>query len=471
MSQFDPEVFMSKPDGVVFFNLRKEELVTLGRYLQLRVRKSMMKTVIQAEIVYHLVDIKVFGIAESGIMKEKLNWKIRRERRRKELQERLEEKKQQGKLEREEKERQGKLEREENKRQEKLEREEKERQERLEREEKEGQEKLEREEKEWQEKWEREEKERQERLEKEKMELQLQHEIEMKKLEVQLKLRSDPTIEKSSAKFDVTKHIMFVPPFQQTDVDNYFLHFEKVAGNLKWPKEYWVMSLQSELVGKAREIYIQLSVEQATSYDTVKELILKGYLTKPFTAFELARANLSSFQKSMMKKYDVDAVEHNFKPGQKVLALLRAPGNLLNFRSFGPYVIQKKLSTLNYLVTPDRRKQTEFLHVNLLKPYVKRSTDLALQPASVNVVVCEPEELSNELSNSHVSPTDTSKLTNINVLRNLDSKLCHLSESQCQDLEKLLLEFEHLFPDVPTRTDQIYHDFDVGNADPVKQYP
>ena len=27
-----------------------------------------------------------------------------------------------------------------------------------------------------------------------------------------------------------------------------------------------------------------------------------------------------------------------------------------------------------------------------------------------------------------------------------------------QDLEKLLLEFEHLFPDVPTRTDQIYHD-------------
>ena len=37
-------------------------------------------------------------------------------------------------------------------------------------------------------------------------------------------------------------------------------------------------------------------------------------------------------------------------------------------------------------------------------------------------------------------------------------------------MEKLLLEFDHLFPDVPTRTDQVYHDVDVGNADPIKQH-
>ena len=86
--------------------------------------------------------------------------------------------------------------------------------------------------------------------------MELQHEFEIRKLELQLKLGSDPGVEKSSAKFDVTKHIKFVPPFQQVDVDKYFLHFEKVAGNLKWSKEYWVMPLQSVLVGKAREIYI-----------------------------------------------------------------------------------------------------------------------------------------------------------------------------------------------------------------------
>lgn len=47
----------------------------------------------------------------------------------------------------------------------------------------------------------------------------------------------------------------------------------------------------------------------------------------------------------------------------------------------------------------------------------------------------------------------------------------HLPDSQRLDLEKLLMEFEHLFPDVPTRTGQIYHDVDVGNFDPVKQHP
>ena len=56
-----------------------------------------------------------------------------------------------------------------------------------------------------------------------------------------------------------------------------FSHFEKVAENLKWPKEHWTLLLQSVIIGKAREIYTQLTVEQSSSYDTVKELILKAY--------------------------------------------------------------------------------------------------------------------------------------------------------------------------------------------------
>ena len=41
------------------------------------------------------------------------------------------------------------------------------------------------------------------------------------------------------------------------------------------------MVLQSVLLGKDREIYTQLSVERASNYDTVKELILKGYELVP----------------------------------------------------------------------------------------------------------------------------------------------------------------------------------------------
>ena len=69
---------------------------------------------------------------------------------------------------------------------------------------------------------------------------------------------------------------MKVKPFQEVEVDKYFLHFEKVAENLKWPKHHWTMLLQSVITGKAREIYTRLSVQQVSDYDSVKQLILKG---------------------------------------------------------------------------------------------------------------------------------------------------------------------------------------------------
>ena len=135
-------------------------------------------------------------------------------------------------------------------------------------------------------------------------------------------------------------------------------------------------------------------------------------------------------------------------------------------------MIEKKLGDLNYLmVTQDRRKQTQLYHINMLKPYVEGTRDPVLQPVNVNVLVSEPEEdLGSELSSSRFCPTDTTIITNTDVLRNLDYKLSHLSECQRQYLEKFLLEFERLFPDVITRTDQIYHEVDVGNADPIKQH-
>ena len=99
----------------------------------------------------------------------------------------------------------------------------------------------------------------------------------MKELELQGESKSKSLPLATSTVFDVTKHIRLVPPFQEKEVDKYFLHFEKVAENLKWPKEHWTLLLQSVVIGKAREIYTQLSLEQSSHYDTVKELILKAY--------------------------------------------------------------------------------------------------------------------------------------------------------------------------------------------------
>ena len=106
----------------------------------------------------------------------------------------------------------------------------------------------------------------------------------------------------------------------------------------------------------------------------------------------------------------------------------------------------------------------------MFKPYVERSNNVVEEPKNVDVLVSETRKFSNELSSSHLSPTDTTKFKNFNVPRKLDCKLSYLEESQRQDLEKLLPEYEDLFPDVPSRTDQIYHDVDVGDAAPIKQH-
>ena len=67
----------------------------------------------------------------------------------------------------------------------------------------------------------------------------------------------------------------------------------------------------------------------------------------------------------------------------------------------------------------------------MLKPYVGLNNNLLKD--FVNAVVSKPKELKSKLSSSHLGPTDTLKLTNSIVLRNLDSKLSHMEESQSQN--------------------------------------
>ena len=92
---------------------------------------------------------------------------------------------------------------------------------------------------------------------------------------------SATTVRSSSAseQFNVTRHIRFVPPFQETEPDKYFLHFEKITTSLS--KRVWTLLLQSTLVEKAQEAYSALSVDQSSEYDTVKAEVLKAYELVP----------------------------------------------------------------------------------------------------------------------------------------------------------------------------------------------
>ena len=75
----------------------------------------------------------------------------------------------------------------------------------------------------------------------------------------------------------------------------------------------------------------------------------------------------------MKERYDKYTQLRSCPSGDHVLALLQEPRKPLQARYFGPYIVKKKFSHLNYIVsTPDRRKNTQLCHINMLKSYVNR---------------------------------------------------------------------------------------------------
>ena len=183
-------------------------------------------------------------------------------------------------------------------------------------------------------------------------------------------------------------------------------------------------------------------------------------------ACDLARKNLKSAQNCMKSKFDKNTVTRNFQAGDKVLAYLPVPGTPLQARYFGPYVVKKKVSDLNYvIVTPDRRKDAQLCHVNMLKPYHERA-----KVEQCGSIASSDNDTAEELGNLFESSAST-KLSNSDILRQLDSKLTHLQPSQQENIRELMREYAHLFPDVPPRTTLIEHDVDVSDAQPVKQHP
>ena len=70
-----------------------------------------------------------------------------------------------------------------------------------------------------------------------------------------------------ATKFDLGKNVRLVPPFNESEVDKYFQHFERVAQNFKWPTDQWPLLLQSVLRGKAQEAYTALPISECVDYN------------------------------------------------------------------------------------------------------------------------------------------------------------------------------------------------------------
>ena len=72
----------------------------------------------------------------------------------------------------------------------------------------------------------------------------------------------------------------------------------------------------------------------------------------------------------------------------------------------------------------------------------------------VNNVPPEHNQMDSEDMNFVKYDPASSKFKNSDILKDLDQKLSHPSSDKRLELKQLILEYEHLFPDIPSKTDK-----------------
>ena len=105
------------------------------------------------------------------------------------------------------------------------------------------------------------------------------------------------------------------------------------------------------------------------------------------------------------------------------------------------------------------------------KEYIDRDNSVITPVNVINSVPYEQSQMDSEDINFVKSDSLSSKLQNSDILKDLDQKLSHLSFVKRNELKQLIHESEHLFPDIPTTSDKIFHDVDLDGSKPVKQHP
>ena len=202
-----------------------------------------------------------------------------------------------------------------------------------------------------------------------------------------------------------------------------------------------------------------------------------------FRAGQMAKRNLQESQSKMKVWYDRKAKSRCFEPCDRVLVLFPVVGNPLQAKYSGPYKVVKKISDTNYLVkTPGKRKETQVCHINMLKAYhekpkpelVTLNNRLGLEsPTHSENCVGQEAEMEKDTESEARLGNDQQpiKLQNSQILNDLGTKLSHLPLVQRKELAEVITQYREVFPDVPSKTNLIEHDVDVGDSAPIKQHP
>ena len=79
----------------------------------------------------------------------------------------------------------------------------------------------------------------------------------------------------SQDQFSISSAMKLVPQFDEKNVAEFFIAFEKIASKLQWPEVMWTTLVQSRLTGKAQKVYVSLKDDISSDYASVKEIVLK----------------------------------------------------------------------------------------------------------------------------------------------------------------------------------------------------
>ena len=101
------------------------------------------------------------------------------------------------------------------------------------------------------------------------------------------------------SEFKLNAAIKFVPKFNEEKPECFFTHFERTAQLHSWPRDKWVLLVDSVFVGRAQEVFSAIDVTCVNDYDYVKKAVLNVYKKVP----EAYRQEFRDYRRASKQSY------------------------------------------------------------------------------------------------------------------------------------------------------------------------
>lgn len=166
----------------------------------------------------------------------------------------------------------------------------------------------------------------------------------------------------------------------------------------------------------------------------------------------LAQEHMAAAQLKQKAWYDQVARERSFEPGQKVLVMLPTEESKLLAKWKGPYEVIRKISFTTYAISTPGRSRPRVLHINLLKEWIPRQKENAVERPSVLLIRSVGDE---EMEEQYL-PVPVPSVPNLD----------HLTEAQQSQVRSLCIP--DVFQENPGHTTLVEHDIVLKKDAPVR---